>query len=53
MKATTITKAWFEDVQDCVEFANPYFYVENSREYVEADVDEETFERVSKERGWM
>ena len=53
MKTTTITKAWFEDIKNSVEYANPYFYMENGREYVEVDVDEEAFEKVSKEKGWM
>ena len=57
MKSYTINKKWYEEIKDKVTTANPYFYTEEygstSREMVEVDVNEEEFEAVSKELGWI
>ena len=53
MKSVAITKAWFEDIEDKVYFEDPFFYMADGRECVELDVDEDEFNRVSLELGWM
>ena len=53
MISVAISKAWYEDIMDDVMMEDPYFYNENGWEKVEVDVDEEEFNRISKERGWM
>ena len=52
MMSVAITKAWFEDIEDKIYFEDPFFYTERNIEMVEVDVNEEEFERVSKELGW-
>jgi hypothetical protein len=53
MKSYTIRKEWYEEIKNEVANADPYYYIENGTEYVEVDLDEEEFYRVSKELGWM
>lgn len=53
MISVAISKAWYEDIMDDVMMEDPYFYNENGWEKVEVDVDEEEFNRISEERGWM
>lgn len=43
----------YNDLRGLVEMTNVCYYTERGRLYVEADVHEETFDRVSAERGWM
>ena len=49
----TITKTWYEDIEDLVRTEDPFFYMENGREMVEVDVDEEEFLRISEDLGWL
>ena len=54
MTSVAITKNWYNQIKGLVKMENEYFY--NSEvwgEEVEVDVDEEEFNRVSKELGWM
>ena len=53
MVTYTFRKEWYNEIKNRVTITNPYFYTENGREYVEADVDEAEFEAVSRELGWM
>lgn len=53
MTSITVTKRWYDEIKDRVETVDPYFYVECGTEKVEFDVNEEEFDRVSKELGWM
>ena len=53
MVTYTFRKEWYNEIKDRVTIANPYFYVENGKEYVEADVNEKEFEEVSRELGWI
>ena len=49
----TISKSWYNELLGLVPMENPYFYIENGTSKVEVDVCEETFNKVSKELGWM
>jgi hypothetical protein len=53
MRSVAITKAWFEDIKDRIYYEDPFFYMENGKECLELDVDEEEFNKVSLELGWM
>ena len=58
MKNVAINRNWYNEIKDRVTTANPYFYTEEygsytNREMVEVDVNEEEFEKVSAELGWM
>ena len=57
MKSYAMNKKWYEEIKDKVTTENPYFYTETwgseEREMVEVDVNEEEFEAVSKELGWI
>lgn len=53
MKSVAITRAWFEDIKDRVHYEDPFFYMAGGRECLELDVDEDEFNRVSLELGWM
>ena len=57
MKSYAMNKKWYEEIKDRVTTENPYFYTEtwgsDTREMVEVDVNEEEFEAVSKELGWI
>lgn len=54
MKCVAITKRWYDEIKGLVKMENEYFYTsEVWGEEVEVDVDEEEFNRVSEELGWM
>ena len=53
MKSVAITRAWFEDIKDRVHYEDLFFYMANGRECLELDVDEDEFNKVSLELGWM
>lgn len=53
MISVTIRAEWFNEIKASVPHADPYFYTERGTDYVEVDVDEQLFEAVSKEMGWM
>lgn len=53
MISVAISKAWYEDIEGLVSMDDPYFYNENGWDKVEVDVDEEEFNRVSVNNGWM
>jgi hypothetical protein len=58
MKSVAINRNWYNEIKDRVTTENPYFYTEEygsytNREMVEVDVNEEEFEKVSAELGWM
>ena len=49
----TINEAWYNDIKDSVKCANEYHYANEFGNYVELDTNEEEFNRVSTEKGWM
>ena len=53
MISVAIRVEWFNEIKASVPHADPYFYTECGINYVEVDVDEQLFEAVSKEMGWM
>lgn len=54
MTNVTMNQKWYNEIKNCVPTADPYFYTDPVfGEMVEVDVDEPTFERVSRELGWM
>ena len=54
MKCVAITKRWYDEIKGLVKMENEYFYTsEVWGEEVEVNVDEEEFNRVSEELGWM
>ena len=53
MMSIIISQAWYEDIEGLVPMDDPYFYNENGWDKVEVDVDEEEFNRVSMELGWI
>lgn len=56
MFSYAIPEYWYNDIKDIVPHGEPYFYEGGgivNKIWVEVDVDEETFIKVSKERGWM
>jgi hypothetical protein len=54
MTCVAITKRWYDEIKGLVKMENEYFYVDEMwGEEVEVDVDEEEFNRVSRELGWM
>jgi hypothetical protein len=53
MKSYTILKAHYEDIEYLVKMEDPFFYTQNEREWVEVDVDEDNFLRISEELGWI
>lgn len=54
MANVAITKRWYDEIKGRVKMENEYFYTsEVWGEEVEVDVDEEEFNRVSTELGWM
>ena len=50
-----ISKAWFDEVKGGVSYENAFIYgdVMTGKEMVEVSVNEEEFNRVSVEKGWM
>lgn len=55
MTRIATSEAWFNEVYEDgrVEMRDFFFYEENGRKYVEYDVNEAQFIKVSKELGWM
>ena len=55
MITVATSEAWFNEVYEDgrVEMRDFFFYEENGRKYVEYDVNEAQFIKVSKELGWM
>lgn len=55
MITVATNEAWFNEIYESgrVEMRNFFFYEENDRKYVEYDVNEEQFNEVSEELGWM
>lgn len=54
MKSVAITKTWYNAIKGLVKMENEYFYTSPVwGEEVEVDVDEEEFDKVSRELGWM
>jgi hypothetical protein len=53
MMSIIISKAWYEDIEGQVTMHDPYFFDEHGWTKVEVDVDEEEFNRVSMENGWL
>ena len=53
MKCMGITKKWYDEIKGLVKMENEYFYMGAFGIEVEVDVDEEEFERVSEELGWL
>lgn len=55
MITVATSEAWFNEIYESgrVEMRNFFFYEENGRKYVEYDVNEEQFNEVSAELGWM
>jgi t-SNARE complex subunit (syntaxin) len=49
-----ISKNWFNDIKDKVKYSDPYYFIEKPfGEQVEVQVEEQAFETVSKELGWI
>ena len=54
MTSVAINKEWYNEIRELVNTADAYFYKGwDGREMVEVDVEEEEFNRVSKELGWI
>jgi hypothetical protein len=54
MECVSISKKWFDEIKDEVKHENAYEVTEGPyKGQVEVDVEIESFERVSKEQGWM
>jgi hypothetical protein len=54
MTNVAIPTEWYNEIKDLVKMENAYFYDDKVwGKGVEVDVDEEEFNRVSKELGWM
>ena len=55
MISVAISERWFNEIKDEVSHGEPFYYTCSiyNQSAVEVDVDEETFNRVSKEKGWM
>ena len=53
MTNVTIPKTWYEEIKGKVKMENEYFYQSVMGIDVEVDVEEETFNRISTELGWM
>ena len=53
MMSIIISQAWYKDIMDRVQMENPYFFNEHGWDKVEVDVNEEEFNRVSMELGWI
>lgn len=52
--AMATQRCWYEDIKSEVKCENEFFYNDEIfGECVEFDANEEEFERVSKEKGWM
>ena len=54
MTCVAIKKEWYDEVKGLVATENAYFYEDSVfGEMVEVDVDEEQFNKVSRELCWM
>ena len=53
MASYIISELWYNEIKDLIEVKDPYFFEEDGRKKVELDVNEEEFNRVSIELGWM
>ena len=54
MKSYAIIRQWFEEIKEEVKHENVYYYNDKIwGEMVEADFDEEQFEKISEKLGWM
>ena len=54
MATYTIREEWFNEIKNEVPHANPYFYEEEGRTYVEVEIlNEDFFISLSKKLGWM
>lgn len=54
MTGMAIKREWYEEIKGLVATENAYFYNDSVfGEMVEVDVDEEQFNKVSRELGWM
>lgn len=54
MISVMISKNWFNDIKDKVKYSDPYYFIEKPfGEQVEVQVEEQAFETVSKELGWI
>ena len=55
MISVAISERWFNEIKDRVPHGEPFHYTCSlyNQPAVEVDVDEEAFNRVSKEKGWM
>lgn len=54
MTSVAIRKEWYDEIKGLVATENAYFYDDRVwGEMVEVDVDEEQFNKVSRELGWM
>lgn len=54
MTSVAINREWFNEIKSMVEYKDEYYYTDASnRAMVEVDVNEEQFNKVSKELGWM
>ena len=53
MISVVISKEWFDEIKANVYNRNALHFMENGRAYVEVDVAEDQFNRVSAEKGWM
>ena len=54
MTSVAINTEWYNEIKGLVKMENEYFYdSEIWGKGVEVDVDEEEFNKVSKELGWM
>jgi hypothetical protein len=55
MTRIATSEAWFNEIYESgrVEMYDFFFYEEDGRKYVEYMVNEEQFNEVSKELGWM
>ena len=54
MTTVAINKKWYNEIKELVNTVDAYDYKGwDGREMVEVDVEEEEFNRVSKELGWI
>lgn len=53
MVSVAISREWYNEIKDCVKIESPYFYIKNNRNYVEVDVELESFNKISLELGWI
>ena len=53
MTSVVIRREWFEEIKNLINYNDPYFFEEDNTQKVELDVNEEQFNKVSKELGWM